>query len=352
MTTARVTRALAVTAIVTVLAGCGFNPADVPVPGSSTSGPTYRVRIEFANALNLPDQAKVIANGARIGTLREVSVVEPTAGQPGHVIADIDIDDDVRLPADTTAQLRQNTLLGDIFIGLDTPAGDAAATIPDNGTIPLQQTEPATQVEDLMATVSTFVTGGAFQRFQDIVDSTNSIMPEDPVQTRQIFDTLGQDTRDLANNLNTVDALLTAVETDLHAALDNPDAIATILSERGAAEIPVDANSLVQVLGIIGGLGIIAESIQWMAPFLAQADAATQAFAPLLLGNQPLDTSSPSNMKRIQSLLRDKIIPFAEGGPTVNIKRVQVEPAPGQPVARDIQVDQIVDVLRMIGIVR
>ena len=32
--------------------GCGFDPAEVPVPGSTVSGSTYRVQIEFSSALN------------------------------------------------------------------------------------------------------------------------------------------------------------------------------------------------------------------------------------------------------------------------------------------------------------
>ncbi|WP_245721804.1 MlaD family protein [Nocardia crassostreae] len=123
--------------------GCAIDPAQVPVPGASVAGPTYSVRIEFANALNLPAQAKVVLNGAKVGSLRSVTVVDPSASAPGRVDAVVDISSAVRLPASTTAQLRQNTILGDIYVGLTTPENSSGATIPDGGVIPLGQTRPA-----------------------------------------------------------------------------------------------------------------------------------------------------------------------------------------------------------------
>ncbi|WP_329411352.1 MlaD family protein [Nocardia vinacea] len=92
-------------AAVMLLGGCGFDPSSVPVPvpGASVAGPTYQVRIEFANALNLPKQAKVVANGARIGRLRSVTVVDPSAPDSGRIDATVDISSSVQLPTTTTA---------------------------------------------------------------------------------------------------------------------------------------------------------------------------------------------------------------------------------------------------------
>ncbi|MGV9482596.1 MlaD family protein, partial [Gordonia aichiensis] len=56
------------TAVLTT-AGCGFDPAAVPVPGTGVPGPTYSIDIEFTDALNLPRRAKVVANGIQVGTV-------------------------------------------------------------------------------------------------------------------------------------------------------------------------------------------------------------------------------------------------------------------------------------------
>ncbi|MEV2220015.1 hypothetical protein AB0E01_09075 [Nocardia vinacea] len=70
--------------------------------------------------------------------------------------------------------MRQNTVLGDSYIGLTTPPADFATTIAPGGTIPLQQTRPALQIEDLMAGMSTFIGGGALHSMQGIVNRTNA----------------------------------------------------------------------------------------------------------------------------------------------------------------------------------
>ncbi|MGV9821774.1 MlaD family protein [Nocardia xishanensis] len=359
MTVRSVRRAALVPAVAAalLLSGCGFDPAQVPVPGATVSGPTYQVRIELANALNLPARAKVVANGAQIGSLREVRVVDPTPEQPGRVEAVVEIAEAVRLPVSTTVQLRQNTILGDIYIGLTTPTGDFDRVIAPGGTIPLARTRPALQVEDLLAGMSTFVGGGALQQMQAIVDRVNATLPQQPAETARIFDVLGRDVSDVAADMAVVDRFLDTIQRDLDVALRNPRELDALLSERGAVEIPADATSLVLTLGVVGGLGIVGHAIAWLAPLLEAGDEAAKALVPLLFADRPLDLSAPSNLNRVVSLLRDKIIPFVERGPKLNVGTVFVEgtgTAEGAPtpVAADEQVQRIIATLRMIGVVR
>lgn len=330
---------------------CAFDPSAVPVPGAAVSGPTYEVHIELANALNLPAQAKVMANGAKIGSLRSVRVIDPSAAQPGRIDAVVEISSAVRLPASTTVQLRQNTILGDIFIGLTTPAGDSGPTIAPGGTIPLERTKPALQVEDLLVGLSTFVGGGAPHQIQEIINQTNAVLPADKADTARIADRLGTNIEDLAAHQDILDRSLAAFERDLQAVLDNPRELDALLSERGAVEIPADAQSLVNTLGIVGSLGVIGYAVQPLAPLLSAADSAAKAFVPLLLANNPLDLTAPSNLNRLYALLRDKIIPFVERGPKVNITGVTVAGS-ATPVAADEQIESIVRTLRMLGVVR
>lgn len=347
----RTLTAAALTSAIIVSTSCGFDPATIPVPGATVPGPTYQVRIELANALNLPAQAKVVANGAKIGSLRAVTVIDPTGTAPGRIDAVVEISSSVQLPTTTTAQLRQTTILGDIYIGLTTPATDFGKTIPPGGLIPLAQTKPALQVEDLLAGLSTFIGGGALHQFQEIVDQTNAVLPEQQQQTRQIADTIGRDVEDLARNQDSLDRLLDAIHTDLAAVTDNRDELDALLSARGAVDIPADAQSLVLTLGIVGGLGSIGHAVQWLGPLLVSGDAAAKALVPLLFGSQPLNLNAPSNLNRLVALLRNKIIPWAEHGPKADITSVTIDD-PATPVSHDDQVEAMVRTLRMIGIVR
>ncbi|MEU6559342.1 MlaD family protein [Nocardia nova] len=316
------------------------------------SGPTYRVTIQFANALNLPSQAKVMANGVQVGVLHAVNVIDPHGSSAGRIDAQVDIERSVALPASTSAQLRQNTILGDIFISLTTPSGDFSHVLRPGATIGLQNTKPAVQVEDVMSNLAMFISGGSMQRMQDMIQRMNSVLPRDPHETARIFDILGVDVRNISDDLDSVDMFLAGVQTNLTAVDSNRDTLAEILTQEGAQGLTADFKSLVDSIAIIGGFGRLAHSMEWLAPLMKSSDASAKALVPLLLAADPLDLSAPSNLTRLTTLLRERVIPFVINGPKINIVRagMQAPSAAGGPV--DDQLDLLVKLLRVIGAVR
>ncbi|MEU6561644.1 MlaD family protein [Nocardia nova] len=328
-------------------AGCGFDPSSVPVPGTAVSGDTYHVRIQFANTLNLPARAKVMSAGVRVGGLTSVRVTNPTAHAPGMAVADVELQRSLHLPATTTAQLRQNTLLGDIYIELTTPAADSGPGIEPGGVVPLAQTKPALQIENILSGVATFTGSGAVGQLQDIVGQVNASMPSDPKDTARIAGVIGSDLTDIGDNLDAVGVLAGGIQDNLRALQDNASQITDLLTAESAAQVTAASASVVRLLGVVGGLGGIAHGIEWLAPLAAAGDVAAGAFVPLALSSRPFDLNAPSNLNALVSLLRDKIIPFAEHGPKVNIVGVDSAAMPGNE-----QIDRIVGTLRMIGMVR
>ncbi|MFI9504333.1 MlaD family protein [Nocardia sp. NPDC052566] len=343
--------AVALTAAATLaVGGCAFDPSSVPVPGTSVAGRTYDIRIEFANVLNLPARAKVIANGAQVGTVKAVTVVpaaEAPPGRGGYVVVDAEISESVRLPTTTIAELRQNTVLGDIHIALTTPPDGFGALLPRGGTIGIDRTKPPVQLEDTMAAMAFFVQGGAVGQLQDIIARFNSVLPQDPKETARIANVMGGDFTDLAANLDQVDKLLYGLGTNAQVLRDVRPELEDILNPEAVQQVTAAVNSIKGVTKIFGVLGPVGQSLAWLAPLLQSSDAALQAYVPLLTGG-PLDLRQPSNMALLVALLRDKIIPFAEHGPKVNITGVQVNSG----VSEQEQVDRIVATLRMIGAVR
>ncbi|QIS14906.1 MlaD family protein [Nocardia arthritidis] len=338
---------LAVVAVVG-LGGCGFDPSAIPVPGATVSGPTYRVRIQFANALNLPARAKVVADGVEVGSLAGVTLVDPDGTRPGYVVADVDIAASVRLPAATTAQLRQDTVLGDIYIALAAPA--TGAPIGDNATIPIAQTRPAIQVEDTMAGIATFVRGGAITRIQDILNQVNAALPADPGETARLARASIGDLTDVATHLDRVDQFVAAAQADIDVIRTNATAVRDLFSPEGARRVTEATTSLAHLLGVFSAIGGFAHAIAWLALLAQSGDAAAQAFLPLLFTNRPLDLNAPSNLNRLVSLLRDRILPFAEQGPKVNI--TDVGAAATDSMSRDERVASVIAALRMVGVVR
>ncbi|MBF6133397.1 MCE family protein [Nocardia otitidiscaviarum] len=337
-------------ALLAGVGGCGFDPASVPVPGTTVSGPTYRLHIEFDNVLNLPAKAKVIANGAMVGTVAGVRVVDTAqapAGRGGYVVVDVDISRAVRLPATTVAELRQNTVLGDIHLALTTPTDGFGDLLSDGATIPLERTAPPVQLEDTMAALATFTQGGAIDQLQDIIHRFNAVLPQDPAETKRIAQVLAADAVDLAANLDQVDLLLNGLGTNAQVLHEKMGFLDHELSQVSVDQMNGITHSIDGVAGLFTALGTLGTSLTWLAPIATSGDAAAQAFVPLAVSGAPLDLSAPGNLNLLIALLRDKVIPFFEQGAKVNVTGVSVD-----SVGKDEQVDRMVATLRMIGAVR
>ncbi|WP_278263069.1 MlaD family protein [Nocardia sp. AG03] len=332
--------------LVAVLAGCGFGPEDLPVPGAGVDGPTYALRIEFANVLNLPQGAKVIASGVRVGSLTGVTLVDPTTAtadhpaRPGYAVAEVAIDRSVRLRQGTTATLRQETPLGDVHIALTEPATATPELAPD-ATIPLTDTTQSPPIEDILAGLSTFLGSGAVGDFQHIVRTMNGVFPDDPRDTARIAEILRGDTIDLGTHLDAVDALLDGMEDTVEDGLRHNVAILDeLLTPYGVDHTTEAVNAQIGVIFVLTALGPVAPSAQWLGPLLSSLDDTARALVPMLLGRSPLDTGAPSNMKALLDLIATDLVPFARA------PKVELALTPDERGAR------VVDTLRMIGLVR
>ncbi|WP_280382680.1 MlaD family protein [Nocardia wallacei] len=347
-------RQLAILTTVLTCGACAFDPSALPLPGTGVVGSAYHLRIEFADVLNLPARAKVIANGAQIGVATDIRLAQPdrSPGGGGHVIVEADIDTDVDLPATTTAALRQNTLLGDIHIALTTPADGFARLLRDGDTIPVTQTRPAVRIEDTLAGIATFVQGGAINHLQDTVTQLNGVLPDDPAQTARIFQVLGADSVDLAANVDQVDALLDGLTKDSAVMHRQRDTLAELLTDPAVEHLSAAVATIVDVISVLGGMAPVAHALTWLAPVTQSADDALTAIFPLLFTSRPLDLRAPSNLNAFVAVIRDKIIPWVEHGPKVHLRRTTVTAEHGPPIPADEQTEQIVRALRMVGAVR
>ncbi|MGW6422276.1 MlaD family protein [Nocardia sp. NPDC055053] len=346
--------------LVSIATGCGFQPADVPIPGSGPGGSTYRLHVEFADILNLPQGAPVIADGVKVGRLTGLRIVDPApvvdgrSGRPGHVVADLAILDSVRLSSGTRAGLRQDTPLGAVYIALTAPVGATPNRLASDATIPLADTDPAPPIEDILAGLSTFVNGGAITDIQHIVGRINAILPRDTTETARVASDLGADLTDLAGHLDSVDTMLNGMQATIdEGILHNATAIGELLTPYGVQHTTDGVNASIEVLYMLTALDPIADNVVWLAPLLNSLDGAAQAVVPMLFGGHPLDAGSRSNLVKLTDLIQHKVIPFAERGPKVDIIDLTVATESADTTSsRSAQTDRILDTLRMIGVLR
>ncbi|GFG80544.1 mammalian cell entry protein [Mycobacterium paragordonae] len=157
----------AIGAAALLLSGCATNGlASLPLPAPGLGSGGYELTAVFANALNLPMNAKVKLAGADVGQVESMVARNYTA------VTTLRIRDGVLLPRGSTAELRTATPLGDVFVSVRPPA-DAAPDTPllKNGdTIGLDSTAAAATVESVLSSAAILVNGGAVRNFTHIIN--------------------------------------------------------------------------------------------------------------------------------------------------------------------------------------
>ncbi len=194
----------AATVLVTSCASLTVN--SLPQPGGSGND-GYPIVIEFENILNLPERAKVVQDGTRVGMVTSVEL------KGDRVDVTSQIDPGVVIPADATATLQQSTVLGDIYLALERPTdpGTAAPALTPGGRVPQSQTTSPPQLEDTIANLANFVGSGSVQRMQDTVIGVNRVSPADRQDLRDMVSRVTVDLADLSDDIETVDTWLSGV---------------------------------------------------------------------------------------------------------------------------------------------
>ncbi|MGU3436582.1 MlaD family protein [Actinomycetes bacterium M1A6_2h] len=342
----RALSAVLAVALTATVSGCGASIADLPVPGSYVSGSTYDVDIQFSSVLNLPAKAKVVLDGVDVGLLDSVTLNGSSA------IARVSIQDAVSLPATTRAELRQGTLLGEIYIALERPTdgGGQGSSLRDGDVIPLDRTKPADNVEDVLRGLSEVVAGGHVADFQRSIDRFNRAIPQDPATVDLINNKARQALTDLATHSDELDRILNSAQTVTRSFADKTDTLDTVLTS-GPERVGGLADALLVVVSALIDLGYMSRGIgDLVNPIAGDLKSVLATLKPTILTVANADLSIPVLASQMDDLLREKLVPFFASTPNVRIASVSGESSPGAaPVDR---ANEMITVLRSIGIVR
>ncbi|NKY17632.1 MlaD family protein [Tsukamurella spumae] len=332
--------------VVAVLAVIGFQsaaPQNLPTPATWARG--WTLRVEFPSVLNLPDRAHVRLNGRSIGGLKSIAL------RADHAEVALAITEPAHVTSETTAELQQDTLLGDLYVGLHTPGSSSGRELHDGDVIPLSRTQPPVQVEDLMSSAASFLGSGGLAQLGNTVDRINAAFPADPRLTRSITANVTTTLNAWSADTRSLDSLLRSVVSMTGKFVADSANIESYLSPESDHRWPmyVEASRVAEVFGKFGPL------FSNLAPLTPGGrDLATlmqQVVGPLLLLNRPIGASQPDNLTNLRNLVRDTIAPFFAQGPKVNVRKVSGAPAPAAVPVAD-QTEQVVRTLRMLGAVR
>lgn len=173
------------------LTGCGIQSLqDLPLPGGAALGPEpYTVTAQFTNVVDLVPNNSVRVNDVPVGVVREISLAPD--GWTAQVV--VEVNGAVVLPANSTARLRQTSLLGEKFVELmpsptDPPQGRLAA----GALIPADRTDVGAQVEEVLGALSLLLNGGGVEKVQTIARELNAATTGNEAQLRSLLQNLDQ----------------------------------------------------------------------------------------------------------------------------------------------------------------
>jgi phospholipid/cholesterol/gamma-HCH transport system substrate-binding protein len=159
------TALLAAGLAVSALSGCGFRgAASIPLPGGQGNGEdAYKLTIEFEDVLDLVPQSAVKVADVTVGSVESLDV----DGYTARVV--VRVNGDVELPANSTASVRQTSLLGEKFVSLDPPPDDQGrGQLRGGETIGLDRTERSAEIEEVLGALSLVLNGGSLEQIQTI----------------------------------------------------------------------------------------------------------------------------------------------------------------------------------------
>jgi phospholipid/cholesterol/gamma-HCH transport system substrate-binding protein len=312
-----------------VLSSCAsLNVDAVPLPGSSYRD-GYNITIEFANVLNLPQRAKVVMDGTKVGLVTNVTITS------GGVDVTSRIDHDVVVPSNIHSVLQQATVLGDTYIALErAPETDSAAPpLGPGGRIPIAHTTSPPQLEDTIANLANFIGSGSIQRAQNTVININRITPPRP-EIREIASRAAADLSDLSNNMDNVDLWLKGLSESANVMYASTPSFKYWLSPVGVTGFHHNFFVTHFLAPLLPSVGTIYYNGYWLVPTLSAGADALEAV-------QHSKWAFDEELPRWQHLVTEYVLPERKY-PAINITSI-VGPD-GRELSGNVQ-----QVLRMIG---
>lgn len=213
-----------------LLSGCGFSPYQLPLPGGADLGnEPYAVKIQFRDVLDLVPQSAVRVNDIAVGKVTDIELQGWTA------LVTVKVNDDVKLPDNAVATIRQTSLLGEKFVSLSPPESGARGQLGNGDMIPIDRAGRNPEIEEVLGAASLLFNGGGLEKTNTIVKELNNALGGNEPEVRELIQSTSEFISQLDENKG---ALLTSLEKVNRLAIatnDQKDAITGALDDLPAA---------------------------------------------------------------------------------------------------------------------
>jgi phospholipid/cholesterol/gamma-HCH transport system substrate-binding protein len=187
-----------------LLSGCNISLQSLP-KFSSLPGPFYEVHATFTNVLNLPDDAQVRAGVATIGQVSSIRVHDFAA----HVT--LQIQESVRLPVGTRAEVQFDDPLGNEYVEMLRPAHPSQGSLANGARLTERSTASAPSIADTLAALSTVLNGGGINQLHTIFTQLDATFNGNQPQLRDLIRRVEESFGSFARHTPDIDAALSAL---------------------------------------------------------------------------------------------------------------------------------------------
>ncbi|GAB36222.1 MlaD family protein [Gordonia otitidis] len=331
---------LAVVAALAVVAiGRGTNPANLLPKLTSSSSDSKTIYVDFSSVVNLPLGARVLSRGTQIGTLESIALV------PNAARLTLGIKPQAQVRVGSKAELRQSTMLGDIYVALIPPTRADAAVMHDGDTIGLHDTDPGPQIEDIITNLADFMAGGSLMRVQESIRKVNESVDIKDGDLPAASRVGAQDISDLARGTDHLSSMIDTLDSASHEIASDPQLLALSMGPQGQFAVGAVFDAISEGFKLVAGSSALAIGLSWLTPRLAELNPFLEKIIPLLRSYSATSTQFNGNIGKVIDVTKTKLIPFAGNG-GVSVDKVTVG-ADHREVTQSVAA-----VLRMIGALR
>src|SRR3954452_2765 len=172
------------------------------------------IYVQMPDTLALNVNSRVRVADVFVGSVRAIELKNWVA------TLTLDIQPDVKLPANTLAKIGQTSLLGSQHVQLDPPP-NPSGQLKSGDTIPLQNSSAFPTTERVLASIGTILTGGGIPNLETIQTEINNILSG-----------RGDQIREFLGRLDTFTGELNAQRQDIVRAIDSTNRLLSIVAQR------------------------------------------------------------------------------------------------------------------------
>lgn len=167
-------RAAAVAVAATLVftsSGCGWQGLNsLPLPGTEGNGPgSFEIRAQMPDVSNIQPNSRVRVGDVTVGHVSKIEL------EGAHALVTMQLNGDVELPANATANIGLTTIFGSLHIELAPPVGqEARGRLAGGALIPLSRSTASPTPEQTLAALSLMLNGGGVGQAGDITEALSS----------------------------------------------------------------------------------------------------------------------------------------------------------------------------------